>query len=161
MKLLSWDRNIPTLVDVSEFLRNSILSSTCSILTLHSFFQLPQMDPGINTEANKHINNSLTTKVVMLTKPTVAIPTKRICRAIINNTECLNNNITEGNPCIRNSPINLSPRMAALPCPQPPHLGEQPPAQMDKFTTTIPSPMKPAGTNLLECRERSRCCHDD
>jgi hypothetical protein len=56
---------------------------------------------------------------------------------ILNNTECLNSNITEDNPCTSsNNPIRHSLRMVVLPCPQLCLLGEQPPAQMGKFTIT-------------------------
>jgi hypothetical protein len=154
------------LVGVSDFFHIPyMIICTCTILTLYpciycySLSNLFQMEPRINTEACKVTSNNLTIKVHM--------PTKRTAKALIlpllnsspilNNTGCLNNNIMEDNPCISsNNPIRLSLRMVVSPCPQRRLLGEQPPAQMGKFTTTTPLLTKLAGTNPLACLELPR-----
>jgi hypothetical protein len=143
-------------VGVSDFLHNPyIIIPTCTYS--HSLSNLFQMDPRINMEAFKVTSNSLTVKVFMPTKHTakaLILPLLSNNPTVLNNMECLNNNIMVDNPCISsNNPIRLSLRMVVSPCPQPCLLGEQPPVLMGKFTTTTPLRTKPAGINPLECLE--------
>ena len=113
-----------------------------------------QTDLEISMEVNKLINNRLTTKVVMLTKPTATL-TLLSSRAITNSTECLSNSTMEHNPCTNSSPTKLpSPHMALLLPLQPRLPGEQPQVPMGKCTTTTLLPMKRVGTNLLECLKK-------
>ena len=137
------------------FLCRHIIPSDRSLFS-HDFMlssHVLQMDLEISMEANKHINNRLTTKVVMLTKPTVATLTQLSShRAITNNTGCLSNSTMEHNPCTNNSPTKPPSLHMALLLPLQPRLpGEQPQVPMAKCTIIILLPMKRVGTNLLEC----------